>query len=425
MEDIKVLRRDFHKIAEPGWMEVQTTIKIIKYLKDLGFDLLYGKKIHGQRLGLGDKSLLDAYVKSLDLEDIDFDISEILQGYTGCVGIFDTGRPGPVTGLRTDIDALNFEESKDKNHRPNKEDFRSQNSFAVHACGHDGHIAIALKTCQKIVETKDLLCGKFVAIFQPAEEGVRGGLSMKDLDLLSKLDYILAGHLGMGLESGVLGVGTEKILASQSYDIDLFGRAAHAGMAPEEGRSAILGAAALTLGLHSLCQYKNSSRVNVGVLSGGTGRNVVAPKASMKVEIRADNNDDIKDLAKRLKAMVDGTAKAYELTYDLRPVGYSQSFSTKYQDFVDQCGTYLKARGFKVLLRPEFNASEDVSIFLNKVEENGGRAIHFIFGSDLKAGHHKESFDFDEGSLTMAVDVYVAMIEKLNSLNFRLETIYL
>lgn len=423
MEHIRALRRDFHKIAEPGWMEVQTTIKIIKYLKDLGFDLVYGKKLHDQRLGLGDQGFLDAYVKTLDLEDIDFDTSEIFQGYTGCVGIFDTGRQGPVTGLRADIDALNFEETTDENHRANVEGFRSQNSFAFHGCGHDGHIAIALKTCQKIVEIKDLLCGKFVVIFQPAEEGVRGGLAMKDLEILNDLDYILAGHLGMGLKSGLLGVGTEKFLASQSYDIDLFGKAAHAGMAPEDGRSAILGAAALTLGLHSLCQYRSTSRVNVGVLSGGTGRNVVAPRASMKVEIRADNNDDIEDLAKRLKAMVDGTAKAYELTYALRPVGYSQSFSTSFPDFVNKCGAYLEAQGFNVVLRPEFNASEDVSIFLNKVEENGGRAIHFIFGSDLKAGHHNEAFDFDEGSLTMAVDVYMAMIEKFNGLRLGIKTI--
>lgn len=421
MDQIRTLRRDFHKIAEPGWMEVQTTIKIIKYLKDLGFDLVYGKDLHGQRLGLGDQGVLDAYVKTLGLGDTDFDISEILQGYTGCVGVFDTGRPGPTTGLRTDIDALNFEESRDEKHRPNIEGFRSQNPFAFHGCGHDGHISIALKTCQKIVETKDLLCGKFVVIFQPAEEGVRGGLAMKDLDILNDLDYILAGHLGMGLKSGVLGVGTEKFLASQSYDIDLFGRAAHAGMAPEEGRSAILGAAALTLGLHSLCQYRSTTRVNVGLISGGTGRNVVAPKASLEVEIRADNNLDIEDLAKRLRNMVDGTAKAYDLTYDLRPVGYSQSFSTKYPDFVDQVGAYLKAQGFNVVLRPEFNASEDVSIFLNKVEENGGRAIHFIFGSDLKAGHHNEAFDFDEESLSIALDVYMAMVKKLNGL--RLKTI--
>lgn len=416
MEDLISLRRDFHKIAEPGWMEVQTTMKIIKYLRDLGFDVSYGKKIHGKRLGLPDQKIFKAYVDSLEFEDGDFDISEILEGYTGCIGVFDTGKKGPLTCLRADIDALDLGESKSSAHRPNREGFRSENPFACHACGHDGHIAIALKTCEEVVKNKDQLCGKFLVIFQPAEENVRGGLSMKDLEVLDNVDYLLSGHLGMGLKSGQVGLGTEKFLASQAYDIDLFGRASHAGMAPEEGRSAVLGLASLTLGLHSLCQYKATSRVNVGVVSGGTGRNVVAPSARAQVEIRAADNSTIEDLKSRMEVMVKGTASAYELEYKITPVGYSQAFKTKNPDFIEDLGAFLKDQGFNIVLRPEFNASEDVSIFLNKVEEAGGRAIHFIFGSDLVAGHHQEDFDFDEDSLRLAVAVYMALINKFNGL---------
>ncbi|MDO5028148.1 MAG: amidohydrolase [Bacillota bacterium] len=416
MKDISSLRRDFHKIAEPGWMEVQTTIKIIKYLKDLGFQVYYGKNIHGQRLGLPDPEFFSAYVASLKFEDINFNIEEILQGYTGCIGVFDTGRPGPTTALRADIDALTVSESKDPNHRPNKEGFTSTNDFASHCCGHDGHIAIGLKTCQEILARADQLSGKFIVIFQPAEEGVRGALSMKDLEILDQIDYFLGSHLGMGLESGLIGLGTENFLAYQSYDIDLFGRASHAGMAPDQGRSAILGAAALTLGLHSLSQYQSTTRLNVGVLKGGSGRNVLPSQASLQVEIRADDNTAIADLAQRLKAMVQGTAAAYELTYQLLGQGYAQGYTTKNPDFVDSSASYLKNKGYKLLLRPNFNASEDVSIFLNKVEENGGKALHFIFGSELKGSHHQEDFDFDETSLSLAVEVYMAMIEKFNGI---------
>lgn len=86
MENIINMRREFRKIAEVGWLEIQTTIKIIKYLKSYGFEVKYGKEIHSEdRLGVPDKKTYEDYLKTFSLPDVNFEISEILEGYTGAV----------------------------------------------------------------------------------------------------------------------------------------------------------------------------------------------------------------------------------------------------------------------------------------------------------------------------------------------------
>lgn len=415
MKDIISLRREFHKIAETGWLEIKTTIKIIEHLLDLGFEVKYGREVHTERIGVPDELTYESYLNSIEIPKVSFDTREILEGYTGAIGIFDTGRPGPTIAIRSDIDAVGLKETKNPDHLANREGFRSENDFAMHACGHDGHMAITLKTCERIVRESEHLRGKYIVIFQPAEEGVRGGLSMSKLDIIEKIDYLLAGHIGMNVETGIIGVGTDDFLGTKKFDIRLNGVASHAGMVPEEGRSAILGAASLTLGLHSLTQYNKIARVNVGMINGGTGRNVVAKNAELKLEIRSNDNKTLEDLDKRVRAMTLGTAAAYELESEIELTGAADMFSTSHREFVEMVCKYLEEKGYKILKRPSLNASEDMSFFMGRVEKNGGRVIHFLFGSDLKAAHHNESFDFDENILDIAVNVYMDMIYKINS----------
>lgn len=171
------LRREFHKCAEIGWLEFETTVKIIEYLKSFGYDVIYGKKIHSERMGLPNESTMRGHKDELKLK-ADFDLSEILEGYTGAVGILDTHKDGPTVAMRFDIDANGIEETNDASHLPNKKNFASLNKNMMHACGHDGHIAIGLLVAEKIAERRDNLRGRFIFIFQPAEEGVRGAKSI-------------------------------------------------------------------------------------------------------------------------------------------------------------------------------------------------------------------------------------------------------
>ena len=155
------IRREFRKIGEPGWLEILTTIDIIKYLRKMGYSIDYGKKIlSNNRLGVPSKEEYDDYLDSIKLPEVDFNIDEIIEGYTGAVAYLDTGNPGKIIGIRVDIDAIYLKESEDEEHRPNKLGFRSQNDNACHACGHDAHIAIGLGIAEYIMENRDSLKGK-------------------------------------------------------------------------------------------------------------------------------------------------------------------------------------------------------------------------------------------------------------------------
>lgn len=407
------MRREFHQIAEPGWLEFQTTIKLIDYLKFYGYQLKYGKEIHSERMGLPTEKEIEEYRKSLDF-DVDYDISEILEGYTGVVATLDTGKVGPTIGLRFDIDANGIEESRDLDHRPNREGFRSKNDFAMHACGHDGHMAIGLTLAKWIMEEKDNLKGKFILIFQPAEEGVRGAKSMVDRGVVDEIDYLLAGHIGLGLESNTLGIGTIGFLATSKMDIYFEGVPSHAGATPELGKNALLAAASCSLNLHTLTQFSQGmSRLNVGVLRAGSSRNIVPNKAMMQIETRGENEEINQMLKEKVEYVIEGSAKAFDVKYRTVQAGQAPAYNNYDEEFVDRVAEYLKEEDFKIEKAKVLGGSEDVAFMINRVEENGGRAIHFIFGSDLAAPHHHNKFDFDENSLTMAFRVFKKTIELL------------
>ena len=413
-EQMQRVRREFHQIAEPGWLEFQTTVRIIDYLKDYGYeDISYGKAIHGQRMGLPHPNEMKSYRESFDL-NVDYDISEILEGYTGVVARLDTGKEGPTIAMRFDIDANGIEESKDEDHRPNRDNFRSKNDFAMHACGHDGHITIGLFVAKWLMDNKDDLRGKFVLIFQPAEEGVRGAKSMVEAGVLDGVDYLLAGHIGLNVESGIIGLGTIGFLATTKLDIYFEGVPSHAGAAPELGRNALLAAASCALNLHTLTQFsKGMSRLNVGVLRAGSSRNIVADKALMQIETRGENEEVNEMLKEKVEKVIAGSAMAFGVEYRIEEVGSAPAYNTYDEELVVYIGEHLGEKGFTVQVARSLGGSEDVTYMMNEVEKNGGKALHFMFGSDIKAPHHNNRFDFDERTLERAYKALTTTIQLL------------
>lgn len=414
-------RRKFRQIAETGWLEMETTIEIIKYLKALGYNVKYGKEIHSEnRMGLPTDEEYKEHIDNIDFKKLkaDFDISEILEGYTGCIAEIKAKNPGKTIGIRFDIDALPFHETENKDHIPNIEGFRSKNKFATHACGHDGHIAIGLGVAKYISENLDNLSGTFRLIVQPAEEGVRGARSMVSKGAADGLDYIIGSHIGMDEEPGVLGIGTTKFLATSKFDIDFKGVSSHAGSKPENGKNALLAAASATLNLHTMPQYSSGvSRINVGILKAGNGRNVIAKDAHIELEVRSDIDSILQDLVNRTKNIIKGSAISYDVDYEIKEVGGAAAFNTIHPEFVDLMSEKLKEKGFKIHKAPELNGSEDISYMLKKVEENGGFAIHYLLGTNLKAPHHNDAFDYDEDVLSLGLRAIIATIKIFNEMN--------
>ena len=375
---------------------------------------MYGKRIHSERMGLPDENTMREHRDKLSLE-ADFDLSEILQGYTGAVAILDTHKDGPTIAMRFDIDANGIEETKDENHIPSKENFTSLNRNMMHACGHDGHITIGIALAQKLMEDKENLRGRFILIFQPAEEGARGAKSIVDTGILKGVDYFLSGHIGFRAEENEIVCGTIGFLATSKLDIYFQGRPAHAGASPELGKNALLAAASCTLNLHTLTQFGGGmSRLNVGILKAGDARNIVPYKAEMQIETRGENEEINELLLNKVQNVIEGSSKTFDVKYKVVRVGGAPSYKEYNKDFVKTLTKNLNIEGYKITIGKPFGGSEDVTYMMNEVEKNGGKSVYFMFGTRLAAPHHNNKFDFDENVLKLSYDVYMQSIDAIN-----------
>ncbi|WP_053955853.1 amidohydrolase [Inediibacterium massiliense] len=413
LKELIELRREFHQCAETGWLEFETTIKIISYLLDLGLEIRYGKAIHKNRLGLPKDEEMKIHKEKISYINPPFDTEEILKGYTGVVGILDTHKSGPTIALRFDIDANGVDEKKE-GHRPFMEGFASKNHKMMHACGHDGHIAIGLMVAKYLVEHKENIKGKILLIFQPAEEGVRGAKSMVEAGVLDGVDYILSGHIGFMAKRNEIICGVGGFLATEKMDIHFYGKPSHAGAYPELGKNALLAGASCAIHLHTITQFSSGmSRMNVGVFHAGTGRNVIPDQARLEIETRGENKKINDELIKRTYEIVEGSAKLYDVDYKIEHVGSAKAYEYKKDDFSESISSLLKKKGFQIQENGFLGGSEDITYMFENVENRGGKALYMVFGTELKAPHHNSCFDFDEDVLYDAYECYRYIIEKL------------
>ena len=420
-EELIRLRRHFHKYAEPAWMEFLTTAKIIEELKNYNLDLYYGKEIYfNKRMGLPEKSILESYKNSISISDIEKK-KEILDSYTGLIAVLDTKKIGPNIGFRFDIDANELCESNSLGHLPNILNFSSKNSFAMHACGHDAHMSIGIELAKILASNVKKLKGKIIFIFQPAEEGVRGAYSLMNNPIIDKLDYLAGMHIGMDVKSGEIGVGSHGFLATKKIDIIFKGKASHAGASPEKGHNALLAASSAVLNFNSLAQHSmGEARINVGKLNAGSGRNIIANKAKIEMEIRGENENIISYLYDGVNRIVEGSAISYDCSYEIEIKGQAPSLISYDEEFIKNLRNYYKEKSYK-LVDANLKGSEDIAYLLNEVRKKGGKTVHFILGSNLKDSHHSEEFDINEKDMLRGVDLmvdFVKYIEKIDHIDY-------
>lgn len=420
-EELIRLRRHFHKYAEPAWMEFLTTAKIIEELENYNLDLYYGKEIYfNKRMGLPEKSILESYKNSISISDIEKK-EEILDSYTGLIAVLDTKKIGPNIGFRFDIDANELCESNSLGHLPNILNFSSKNSFAMHACGHDAHMSIGIELAKILASNVKKLKGKIIFIFQPAEEGVRGAYSLMNNPIIDKLDYLAGMHIGMDVKSGEIGVGSHGFLATKKIDIIFKGKASHAGASPEKGHNALLAASSAVLNFNSLAQHSmGEARINVGKLNAGSGRNIIANKAKIEMEIRGENENIISYLYDGVNRIVEGSAISYDCSYEIEIKGQAPSLISYDEEFIKNLRNYYKEKSYK-LVDANLKGSEDIAYLLNEVRKAGGKTVHFILGSNLKDSHHSEEFDINEKDMLRGVDLmvdFVKYIEKIDKIDY-------
>lgn len=401
-------RRDFHRFPEPAWCEYRTTSLIAAALANAGYEIKLGDQIVSISAVMGrhideDQEKSRALAQGADAEWLD-KIS-----LTGLIAELDTGRPGPCVALRVDLDAVHVQESEQADHYPVHAGFASQNPGCMHACGHDGHAALGVVLGLMLAEKKHQLCGRIKLVFQPAEEGCRGGKALASGGELDDVDQLYAIHLGIHAASGELVVCPDGFLSSTKFDVEFIGRAAHAGLEPNAGANALAAACQAVGQMLAIPRHRDGmTRLNIGQLTSNGERNVVPAYALLQGETRggtAQLNDYVFSAVQRI---VQGTALAHDVDYHIRRQGEAISIHNS-PALVHTVTLVASQLGFNVIHNRPFGASDDAGFLLERVQKNGGQAAYLVLGATLSAGHHASLFDFDEEALSRGLELLDAL----------------
>lgn len=412
------LRRGFHAKPELGWLEYHTASIAAAFLREHGWRLRSASGLLDASVAYGrpnDAEIARARDRAAAWGALDDATSE---DSTALVADLDTGRPGPHVAFRFDLDALPIDESREPAHRPATEGFASSVPGVMHACGHDAHTAIGLGLAEVLAAlvTDGRLAGRFTLLFQPAEEGGRGGRSLAGGSGLDGVDALVCLHLGL-MTTGIdqLVAGAVDLLASVKLRASISGVGAHAGLAPQEGRSALLAAASAALAVHTLAQSAQPGvRVNVGRMRSGEAPNIVPSSATLDLEARAADDATLGDLERRVRSAVDGSATAFGCSSSWTVRGRTASASSD----ADLAGVVASAASDlglwdDVRARAPFGASEDASWLMRTVQDRGGRACYAVVGADVAGGHHRSTFDVSDRAVTRSVRLLAAVAARI------------
>lgn len=266
------MRRDFHQHPELAFQEVRTSAKLAEFLEGLGLEVTRG--VAG----------------------------------TGLVARLKGARPGKTVLVRADMDALPIQEASGV-------PYSSQTPGVMHACGHDGHAAIAAHVAAVLVRQRESLEGEVRFVFQPAEEIVAGARPMVEAGVLEGVDRVVGLHLYSLMPAGQVGVRPgPSMAAADAFTLHLRGRGAHAAM-PHEGVDTVLMAAHTVVALQSLVSRETdpikTAVVTIATVQAGEGaHNVIPETAVLKGTLRTFEPELRERLMRRIAELAQGIAAA-------------------------------------------------------------------------------------------------------------------
>ena len=332
---------------------------------------------------------------------------------TGIVATIKSDRPGPVLAIRADMDALPIQEENDV-------PYRSQHDGVMHACGHDGHTAIALGTAYYLSGHRQDFSGTVKMIFQPAEEGPGGAKPMIEEGALKNpdVDAIIGLHLWNNLPLGTVGVRSGALMgAVECFRAQILGRGGHGAM-PDQTIDSVVVSAQIVNALQTIVARNvnplESAVVTVGELHAGTAMNVIADTARMSGTVRYFNPALEDYIGKRIEEIIAGVCQSHGANYEL---DYWRLYPPVINDA--QIAELVRSVASEVVETPagimptcQTMGGEDISFFLQEVP-----GCYFFLGSanpekDLAYPHHHPRFDFDETALGMGVEIFVRCVEK-------------
>ena len=385
-------RRDIHQNPELGNREFRTATLVAKHLRSLGMEVK----------------------------------TEV--GVTGVIGVLKGGLPGPVVGLRADMDALPVLERTPVSFASKATTFYEGKETAVmHACGHDSHVAILMGVAEILSGMQKELKGTVKFIFQPAEEGAPKGeeggaeLMVKEGALNNpKVDVIFGLHINAQVEVGKItyrpggmfaGVGDMKITVK--------GKSSH-GAEPWSSVDPIVVSAQIINNLQTIVSRnvnvtKNAAVVTIGAIHGGNRSNIIPEQVEMLGTVRTLSEADEKLVFERIRQIVTKTAEANgtEATLELP---YSSHYPVTFNNIAltaKMLPSLQKSTGAEnVVLVPAETGAEDFSFFANEVP-----GFYFYVGAlpkgkdpETSAPHHTPEFYLDESGFITGVSAMVNLV---------------
>jgi aminobenzoyl-glutamate utilization protein A len=413
---LRSLRREFHRRPEPAWREFYTTARIVEELESLDVDdvLVGPETLAGDdRLGVPEAAELDEWLARARETGVDGEVLDpIAGGYTGAIATIRRGE-GPTIGLRVDIDGLPRAEATDDAHEPVAGDFRSVHDGHMHACGHDAHATIGLGVLRLVAESD--FRGTLKVFFQPAEEIVGGGKAVAESGHLDDVDALLAVHVGLDHPTGEVVAGVDGFLAVSHVDAEFTGEPAHAGGKPNAGRNAVQAMATAVTNLYAIPRHEDgATRINAGRVGGGTASNIIPEEAFIAGEIRGETTELMEYTRDRAHRVIRAAAEMHGCDVEIEEGGRAPS-ATSDDAVVDHVAAAASGndRVTSVMPRDDLGGSEDATYLMRRVQEQGGVAGYVAVGTDHPGGHHTATFDVDEASLPIGVEVLSEAVRSL------------
>ncbi len=324
-------------------------------------------------------------------------------GKTGLTATIEGAADGPTLMVRADIDGLPIDEATGL-------DFASTNGV-MHACGHDGHIAVALGTARLLSAMKDRLRGRVVFAFQPAEEIASGALAMLEDGLFDDYppDRVIGLHIWNQAPAGSVVVNRGTVFASADmFKIMVNGRGGH-GALPHLAVDPVMAAAQIISTAQTIVsreiQPNEMGVVTFGRVDGGTRPNVIANSVTIEGTSRAykpETRDTINSALARVSSGIAETMRAtadFEVMFGAPPVINNPEVA----DQVARCAMQVVGED-AVGEAPPVSLGDDVSEFLVRAP-----GCYFLLGGAKQGAepHHNPRFDFDESCLPVGTEVMV------------------
>ena len=414
-EKLIAFRRDLHQYPESAWTEFRTTARILEELRKLGLEPVFGKEIHCPEKMFGKpsedimKACFERALSESTSAQMTEDIRKMEGGFTGCMVLIKGEKPGKRLGIRVDIDCNDVDETLAEDHVPNQLGFRSKHKTCMHACGHDGHASIGLGIASVLSACKDQLAGEVLLVFQPAEEGLRGAASLAATGLMDSCDYFVSSHIGIkNMPLGTACASSYGLLCSTKFDVIFTGKAAHAGLSPDDGKNAMAAACSAVLNMLAIPRHKDgASRINVGTFHSGTGRNVIPGEAVITVETRGVTTAINAFMEEQAMRICKAAADMWDCGCEIRFMGAAGGVDCD-MDLAAQVAEVFRRNPelTNVIESIDFGGGEDVATIMSRVQEHGGKVTEMLFPMPLKAPHHNGAFDIDEKIISQCVKAY-------------------